>query len=253
MWRISALDRDGREVGHSELVVGELTIGRDADRQLILPSASVSRTPRARLSSTAGSPASSTRASANGVIVDGVRITQPTYRRAGHAHRRGRVPHRAGDARARRRAAGTAAHDAGAGGSLPSPGAADAPGRRGRPLRRPRLRAAGGRDHRRARRRQRRGARRSVAVAQARAHPSRAARASWRSRISALQRHLRQRAQDRPRLGRAGRHRALRRAGVSRRGRQQLPARSAVPAELPRQQFVLLAGGAASPSCCWSS
>ena len=43
MWRISALDRDGREVGRSELVAGELTIGRDSDRQLILPSASVSR------------------------------------------------------------------------------------------------------------------------------------------------------------------------------------------------------------------
>jgi pSer/pThr/pTyr-binding forkhead associated (FHA) protein len=60
MWRINALDRDGREVGHSELAVGELTIGRDADRQLVLPSASVSRR-HARL------------------YVDGVRITQPTY------------------------------------------------------------------------------------------------------------------------------------------------------------------------------
>src|SRR5947207_45281 len=78
MWRVSALDRDGREVGRFELVGGELTIGRDADRQLILPSASVSRR-HARVYIDAGQPCIVDEGSANGVIVDGVRITQPTY------------------------------------------------------------------------------------------------------------------------------------------------------------------------------
>jgi ABC transport system ATP-binding/permease protein len=78
MWRISALDRDGREVGRFELAAGELTIGRDADRQLVLPSASVSRR-HARVYIEAGQPCIVDEGSANGVIVDGVRITQPTY------------------------------------------------------------------------------------------------------------------------------------------------------------------------------
>src|SRR5947208_7276027 len=78
MWRISALDRDGREVGRFELLAGELTIGRDADRQLILPSASVSRR-HARVYLAEGQPCIVDEGSANGVIVDGVRITQPTY------------------------------------------------------------------------------------------------------------------------------------------------------------------------------
>jgi pSer/pThr/pTyr-binding forkhead associated (FHA) protein len=78
MWRISALDRDGREVGRSELIGGELTIGRDSDRQLILPSASVSRR-HAKLYVDGGQPCIVDEGSANGVIVDGVRITQPTY------------------------------------------------------------------------------------------------------------------------------------------------------------------------------
>ena len=82
MWRISAVDRDGREVGHFELVAGELTIGRDADRQLVLPSASVSRR-HARVYLDGGQPCIVDEGSANGVIVDGVRITQPTYVSAG--------------------------------------------------------------------------------------------------------------------------------------------------------------------------
>src|SRR5512135_2425474 len=82
MWVISALDRDGREVGRFELVAGELTIGRDADRQLVLPSASVSRR-HARVYLDGGQPCIVDEGSANGVIVDGVRITQPTYVNAG--------------------------------------------------------------------------------------------------------------------------------------------------------------------------
>src|SRR4051812_29766713 len=79
MWRISALDRDGRGVGRFELVAGELTIGRDADRQLILPSASVSRRHARVYLDGSGQPCIVDEGSANGVIVDGVRITQPTY------------------------------------------------------------------------------------------------------------------------------------------------------------------------------
>lgn len=78
MWRVSALDRDGREVGRFELVAGEITIGRDSDRQLILPSASVSRR-HARVYLDGGQPCIVDEGSANGVLVDGVRITQPTY------------------------------------------------------------------------------------------------------------------------------------------------------------------------------
>ena len=77
MWRISALDRDGREVSRFELAAGELTIGRDGDRQLVLPSASVSRR-HARVYIDGGQPCIVDEGSANGVIVDGVRITQPT-------------------------------------------------------------------------------------------------------------------------------------------------------------------------------
>src|SRR3954469_21979547 len=78
MWRIRALDRDGREVGRSELVAGELTLGRASERQLILPSASVSRR-HARVYIDGGQPCIVDEGSANGVIVGGVRITQPTY------------------------------------------------------------------------------------------------------------------------------------------------------------------------------
>ena len=77
MWRVSALDRDGHEVGHFELESGELTIGRDADRQLILPSASVSRR-HARILVLGQKLQISDDASANGVMVDGARITSPT-------------------------------------------------------------------------------------------------------------------------------------------------------------------------------
>jgi pSer/pThr/pTyr-binding forkhead associated (FHA) protein len=79
VWRISALDRDGHPVGSCDLAAGELTIGRDADRQLILPSASVSRR-HARLYLDGGMQLCIVdEGSANGVIVDGVRITAPTY------------------------------------------------------------------------------------------------------------------------------------------------------------------------------
>src|SRR3954471_11529826 len=77
MWRIAALDREGREVGHFDLQAGELSIGRDTDRQLILPSASVSRK-HARVIMNGGQPMIVDDGSSNGVVVDGMRINQPT-------------------------------------------------------------------------------------------------------------------------------------------------------------------------------
>lgn len=77
MWRVRAFDRDGRELTQVELVDGELTIGRDHDRQLVLPSASVSRK-HARIVVGTGGCHIIDDGSSNGVIVDGVRITQPT-------------------------------------------------------------------------------------------------------------------------------------------------------------------------------
>ena len=43
MWRIQAFDRDGREIANLDVAGGEVTIGREADRRLVLPSPSVSR------------------------------------------------------------------------------------------------------------------------------------------------------------------------------------------------------------------
>jgi ABC transport system ATP-binding/permease protein len=77
LWRISAYDREGREIAHFELGDGELTIGRDADRQLVLPSASISRR-HARILVQNGSPCIVDDGSSNGVLVNGVRISAPT-------------------------------------------------------------------------------------------------------------------------------------------------------------------------------
>src|SRR4051794_12818107 len=77
MWRVSALDRDGREIGHFELADGELTIGRDTDRQIVLPSASVSRR-HAKIVIADGRPCIIDEGSSNGVLINGVRISEPT-------------------------------------------------------------------------------------------------------------------------------------------------------------------------------
>jgi pSer/pThr/pTyr-binding forkhead associated (FHA) protein len=77
VWRITAFDRDGREVGCFELTSGELTIGRENDRHLVLPSASVSRR-HARIVAGAGQPVVVDEGSSNGVLVNGQRIAQPT-------------------------------------------------------------------------------------------------------------------------------------------------------------------------------
>ncbi|MCS6911822.1 MAG: FHA domain-containing protein [Myxococcales bacterium] len=77
MWRVTATDREGREVARVEIEAGDLTIGRDADRQLILSSPSVSRR-HCRLRIDGSGPVIMDEGSANGVIVNGVRITAPT-------------------------------------------------------------------------------------------------------------------------------------------------------------------------------
>src|SRR5689334_2899232 len=77
MWRIIAFDRDGREVNRMEVDGGEITIGRDTDRALILPAASVSRR-HAKLVLSGPQPFIVDEGSANGVIVNGVRIAGPT-------------------------------------------------------------------------------------------------------------------------------------------------------------------------------
>ena len=77
MWRITAFDRDGREVARLDANAGEVSIGRDNDRQLVLPSASVSRK-HARLVLDGPQPYILDEGSANGVIVNGVRIAGPT-------------------------------------------------------------------------------------------------------------------------------------------------------------------------------
>ncbi len=77
MWRISALDRDGREIGRFELEAGEVTIGREVDRQLVLQSASVSRR-HARIVVENGRASIVDEGSSNGVLVNGMRITAPT-------------------------------------------------------------------------------------------------------------------------------------------------------------------------------
>jgi pSer/pThr/pTyr-binding forkhead associated (FHA) protein len=76
-WRIRALDRDGREVASCDLGAGELTIGRDGDRQMVLASASISRR-HARLVSSGGELQIVDDGSANGVVVDGARIAGPS-------------------------------------------------------------------------------------------------------------------------------------------------------------------------------
>jgi len=77
VWRVSAYDRSGQQVASMDLSQGEITIGRDADRQMVLPSASVSRR-HARVIIQDGRPCVVDDGSSNGVMVNGVRIGAPT-------------------------------------------------------------------------------------------------------------------------------------------------------------------------------
>jgi pSer/pThr/pTyr-binding forkhead associated (FHA) protein len=74
VWRIIATHtREGREIARKEIDVGEVTIGRDADRGLVLQSASVSRRHcKIRVDHTGATIMDE--GSANGVLVNGVRV-----------------------------------------------------------------------------------------------------------------------------------------------------------------------------------
>jgi pSer/pThr/pTyr-binding forkhead associated (FHA) protein/tetratricopeptide (TPR) repeat protein len=77
LWKVFVRDRQGYDVGQADLVDVPVTIGRDADRVLSLPSAAVSRR-HARLTVEGGRVIITDEGSANGVKVDGRRISMPT-------------------------------------------------------------------------------------------------------------------------------------------------------------------------------
>lgn len=77
MWRVIATDKDGRELSRKELDAGEFTLGRDADRQMVLQSPSVSRR-HCRVQVSAGGVSIIDDGSANGVMVNGARIAANT-------------------------------------------------------------------------------------------------------------------------------------------------------------------------------
>ena len=77
MFRIVAYDRDGRQVAVVDAAGGEITIGRESDRRMVLASPSVSRR-HARIVLDGPQPYIADEGSANGVLVNGVRIAGPT-------------------------------------------------------------------------------------------------------------------------------------------------------------------------------
>ncbi|HUS24944.1 MAG TPA: FHA domain-containing protein [Candidatus Binatia bacterium] len=77
MWNIVIRDAQGRTVAERELAAGSLSIGRDAARDLVLPSKAASRR-HARVELKRGAPQIVDEGSANGVLVDGARIAGPT-------------------------------------------------------------------------------------------------------------------------------------------------------------------------------
>ncbi len=77
MWRLTAFGSDGRPLQTVELAKGELTVGRENDRDLALPSGSVSRK-HAKFYVQQGRLWVADEGSANGVFVDGNKITGPT-------------------------------------------------------------------------------------------------------------------------------------------------------------------------------
>jgi pSer/pThr/pTyr-binding forkhead associated (FHA) protein len=77
LFRITAYDREGRQVALVDAPSGEISIGREPDRRLCLPSPSVSRR-HARIVLDGPQPFIADEGSANGVLVNGVRIGGPT-------------------------------------------------------------------------------------------------------------------------------------------------------------------------------
>ncbi len=77
MWRVIASDREGREIARKEIDVGEITLGRDGDRMLVLQSPSVSRR-HCRLRADPTGLSITDDGSANGVLINGTRISPNT-------------------------------------------------------------------------------------------------------------------------------------------------------------------------------
>lgn len=77
MWRVIATDREGREIARKEIDAGEITLGRDGDRMLVLQSPSVSRR-HCRLRADPSGMTITDDGSANGVLVNGNRISPNT-------------------------------------------------------------------------------------------------------------------------------------------------------------------------------
>lgn len=77
MWRVTAYDREGRVVATLDAASGEVTIGREPDRQVVLASPSVSRR-HAKIVLDGSQPFIVDEGSANGVVINGVRIAAPT-------------------------------------------------------------------------------------------------------------------------------------------------------------------------------
>jgi ABC transport system ATP-binding/permease protein len=77
LWKVFVRDRQGHDIGQVVLTGAPVTIGRDADRTLCLQSAAVSRR-HARLAIDGGRVVVIDEGSANGVKVDGRRISVPT-------------------------------------------------------------------------------------------------------------------------------------------------------------------------------
>lgn len=77
MWKLTAFGSDGKAISTAELASGEVTIGRENDRKLVLPSGSVSRR-HAKLYVDRGRLYVMDEGSANGVFVDGQKIAGPT-------------------------------------------------------------------------------------------------------------------------------------------------------------------------------
>jgi pSer/pThr/pTyr-binding forkhead associated (FHA) protein len=77
VWRVIATDREGREIARKEIDAGEITLGRDGDRMLVLQSPSVSRR-HCRLRADANGLTITDDGSANGVLINGTRISPNT-------------------------------------------------------------------------------------------------------------------------------------------------------------------------------
>lgn len=76
MWTIIAQDGSGKEIARAELTDKPVSIGREKERQLVLPSSAVSRK-HARIEIRSGKPFLFDEGSANGTVMEGRRVVAP--------------------------------------------------------------------------------------------------------------------------------------------------------------------------------